>query len=187
MKRPAVLVLDMIADFTTGPMGSEGARKIRPAVRRLLRSARAAKVPVLYGQEAHTPSDPELKLWGPHGMARTPGARTDPMLQPKPAEPVVPKHTYDAFHGTDLDDRLRALGVDAVVLAGVCTEICVQHTAAGAFFRGYRVVVARDGTSALVPEEHERALGFMKKMYGARVTTTADLIRVWSGRKGRRR
>ncbi|MBI3333206.1 MAG: cysteine hydrolase [Candidatus Omnitrophica bacterium] len=187
--RPAVLVLDMIVDFTTGRYGTAAARGIRPAVARLLAGARRMKVPVLYCQEAHTPEDPELRVWGRHGMVGTPGAKTDPALRPKAGEPVIPKHTFGGFYGTDLEDLLRERQADAVVLTGVCTDICIQHTAADAFFRGYRILVPRDGTAALTPEDHERGLRYMARTYGAKITTTDDLIRRWSSspRKARPR
>ncbi len=175
--RPAVLVLDMIVDFTTGRMGSPEARAIRPALKRLIARARRAKVPVIYCQDAHVPEDRELAVWGPHGMFGTPGARTDPALRPQPGEPVIPKHTFGAFHGTDLDEVLKGFRVDTLILTGVATDICVQHTAAEAFFLGYRVWVPRDGTAGLNPEGHERGLRYMAKVYGAKILDASHVSR----------
>lgn len=175
--KPAVLVIDMIVDFTTGKLGSAAARRIRPAISTLLGQARRAGVPVLYCQDAHLPTDSELKVWGPHGMFGTAGARTDPFLKPNATEPVIPKHTFSGFFGTDLDDRLRAQGVDTVILTGVATEVCVWHTAADAFARGYRVMVARDGTAGLTAEAHERGLAYMAKTYGAAVSEVAAIVK----------
>lgn len=175
--KPAVLVLDMITDFTTGRLGTASARAIRPAIGKLLAHARRRKIPVFYCQEAHLPTDPELKVWGKHGIFGTKGARTDSALKAGPGEPVVPKHTFGGFYGTDLDDRLKSAGVDTVILTGVCTDICIQHTAGDAFFRGYRVMVPRDGTAALSAEDHERGLRYMARTYGTRVTDVPSLLR----------
>lgn len=177
MKKPALLVLDMIVDFTTGRYGTASARSIRPAVRRLIDEFRRRRLPVIYCQEAHSPKDPELKVWGRHGMFGTRGARTDPALKPRNGEEVVPKHTFGGFYGTHLDDLLRRHGVETVVLAGVCTDICVQHTAADAFFRGYRVVVPRDATAALKPQDHQRGLSYIARTYGGRVADVAAIVR----------
>ena len=181
--KPAVLVLDMIVDFTTGRLGTPHARAIRPGIGRLLARARAARVPVIYCQEAHVPGDPELRVWGRHGIFGSPGAKTDPALKPKAGESVVPKHTFGGFHGTHLDDLLKERKVDTVVLTGVCTDICVQHTAADAFFRGYRVMVPRDGVAALNPQDHEQGLRYMARTYGAKIT---DITRVISSLRGSR-
>ncbi len=172
----AVLVLDMIVDFTTGRLGTPYSKALRPALRRLLASARAAGIPVIYCQEAHVPGDPELVVWGKHGMFGSPGAKTDPALRPKAGEPIIPKHTFGGFYGTDLDEGLKEKKVDTVILTGVCTDICIQHTAADAFFRGYRVVVPRDGVAALTPQDHERGLQYMARTYGTKITDIAHVI-----------
>lgn len=175
--RPAVLVLDMIVDFTTGRLGTPAARAIRPAMARLLSRARKRKVPVFYCQEAHVPGDPELRVWGKHGMSGTPGARTDAVVKPREAELVLPKHTFDGFFATPLEDLLEEAKVDTLVLTGVCTDICVQHTAASAFFRGYRVLVPSDATAALTSEDHEHGLKYMARTYGAQITDVPSLLR----------
>ena len=178
--RPAILVLDMIVDFTTGRLGTPAARAIRPAIARLLSRARKKRAPVIYCQEAHTPGDPELRVWGRHGMSGTPGARTDAVLRPWKAEPVLPKHAFDGFFATPLEALLKEAKVDTLVLTGVCTDICVQHTAASAFFRGYRVLVPSDATAALTPEDHECGLKYMARTYGAQITDVSKIIRRWS-------
>ncbi len=178
--RPAVLVIDMIVDFTTGKYGSAAARAIRPALVKLLAQARKAQVPVIYCQDAHVPTDPELKVWARHGMFGTVGAQTDRALRHKPGEPMIPKHTFNAFFGTDLDEVLQEKKVDALFLTGVATEICIQQTAAEAFFRGYQVMIPKDATAGLTLQDHERALSYMKKTYGAKITDTPSLIRKFS-------
>jgi len=64
--------------------------------------------------------------------------------------------------------------VDTVVLTGVLTNICIQHTAADAYFRGYRVVVPTDCVNALTPEEQETSLAFMRRMYDAMLTDSGE-------------
>lgn len=185
--RSAILVIDMIVDFTTGKLGSKAARTIRPAIGKLLAQARRAGVPVVYCQDSHLSTDPELKVWGLHGMFGTPGAQTDRTLKPRADEPIIPKHTFSGFFGTDLDEQLRDRLVDTVILTGVATEICVQHTAADAFSRGYRVVVAKDGTAGLTPEAHARGLEYMAKTYGAKISDSTALSQQISKKGARKR
>ncbi len=145
------------------------------------------KLPVIYCQESHLPTDPEITVWGRHGMFGSRGAQTDPALRPKKGEPVIPKHTFGGFYGTQLDEVLKELRVDAVILAGVCTDICVQQTAADAFFRGYRIHVPQDGTAALSAEDHDRGLKYMKRTYGATITDVPSLIKKLSAIKRKTR
>ena len=42
---------------------------------------------------------------------------------------IIEKTTYDAFHDTNLNERLSVLGVDTVVVSGVMTNICCETTA----------------------------------------------------------
>ena len=71
-----------------------------------------------------------------------------PGFEPLPGEPVVGKSVNAAFLGTDLDLRLRRLGVDTVVLFGMTTDMCVSTTARVAANLGYRTLVVGDATAA---------------------------------------
>ena len=170
--KPALLVIDMIVDFTTGRLGSAAARGIVPTVRRTIHAARQAKIPVIYVQDAHRRADPELAVWGPHAMAGSQGAATHPALIPQRGEPVVRKRALSGFFRTPLERLLRARRVDTVVLTGIATEYCVQHMAADAHFRGFRVKVVQDATAGLTPRAKRAALAYMRKTYGAEMLSS---------------
>jgi nicotinamidase-related amidase len=63
---------------------------------------------------------------------------------PLAGETVVAKSVNAAFIGTDLDLRLRRLGVDTLVLFGISTDMCVSTTARVASNLGYRTLVVAD-------------------------------------------
>jgi nicotinamidase-related amidase len=59
----------------------------------------------------------------------------------------VDKRVNSAFHGSpSLDGWLRERGIDAIVLAGIQTNMCVETTARVGGNLGYRVVVPLDAT-----------------------------------------
>jgi len=87
------------------------------------------------------------------------------------------KRRYSAFYATGLDELLRELKIEAVILTGVLTNICIQHTAADAYYRGYKVIVPEDCVDALTNKEQADSLAFMKRMYGAEVTDSDKLIK----------
>jgi nicotinamidase-related amidase len=99
-------------------------------------------------------------------------------LAPVPGERefVSPKRSYGAFDGTDLDERLRALGVEEVVLAGQHTHICVRHSSYGALIRGYEIAVPRDAVCAFEGVDEQEALNYLHSVYGACITTVDQLI-----------
>ncbi|WP_327280682.1 isochorismatase family protein [Streptomyces sp. NBC_01205] len=71
---------------------------------------------------------------------------------------VVVKRTIGAFYGTDLDEQLRELGVDTVVLAGLVTTMGVESTARAAADHGYELEFVADAMSGLAADEHEFAV-----------------------------
>jgi nicotinamidase-related amidase len=180
--KAAVLVIDMINDFVTGKLGSGRARKIVPAVKKLVESARSKGLPIIYVCDSHIPGvDTELSLWGSHAVAGTKGAEIVPELEPRDGDYVLKKRRYSAFFATDLDILLRELDIGRLVLSGLVTDICIQHTAADAFFRGYKVVVVGDCVDAVSEEDNRAALEYMKKVYGAKVEKLGGFLRSLEG------
>ena len=93
---------------------------------------------------------------------------------------IVTKRHWGAFHGTDLDLRLRRRGVRTIVLGGVATNIGVESTARAAYDHGYDVVVVEDATTGRSAEMHAFAFAHVFPRL-ARVATCADLRFAASG------
>jgi nicotinamidase-related amidase len=175
--RTALLVIDMIREFVTGSLGGAHAQAVVPCISRLVEAARRGGSPVVYVTDAHLEGvDHEFDVWGSHAVAGSPEAEMVPELEPEKGEHRLYKRRYSAFYATGLDALLRELKVDTVVLTGVLTNICIQHTAADAFFRGYKVVVPTDCVNALTPGEQETSLAFMKRMYNAMLNDSGEAM-----------
>ncbi len=177
--KKALIIVDMLNDFVrpNGKLYVPKAEEIIPNIKALKQAFKERNLPVIYTNDSHLPGvDAELKLWGEHAVRGTPGAQVVDELKPEEGDFVVTKRRYSAFFGTDLDILLRELGVDEVVLTGVATNVCVLHTAADAFFRGYKVTVVSDGTMAVPAEDQNRWLEYMKTVYGAKVARTTEII-----------
>lgn len=178
----AVIVLDMLNDFVTGEIAAERAQNIIPTLRDdLLPAARENGVRVVYSNDAHRPEDTELEVWGEHAMRGTEGAEVIPELEPAEEDDVFEKRFYDGFRGTGLDEHLRSLGVDRLVMTGLHTNMCVRHTSASAFFNGYDVVVPEDCVDAFSEEDHERGLEYLADVYEADIVTADELVAEWEG------
>lgn len=176
--KAAVIVVDMINDFVTGVFKNYRPKRIIPNIKALLGHAREQRAPVIYATDAHLPGvDPEFHLFGKHAEAGSWGAEIIDELKPEKGDFRVLKRKYSAFQGTDLDQMLRELKVDTVVLTGVVTDICIQHTAADAFFRGYKIIIPKDCVEAADMATQEAALKFMKKVYSPEITTSTELLR----------
>lgn len=175
----ALIVVDMQNDFVD-PKGSlcvAAAQATVPAIRRLRDLAHAHGLPVVYTQDWHRRDDPEFALWGPHAVAGTWGAEIVPDLAPGPSDLVMRKLRYDAFYGTPLDHELRQRQVEAVIVTGTVSNICVLHTAGSAALRWFRIIVPVDATSALTEFDQQATLRQIAFLYRG-ILTRSDGITV---------
>jgi len=180
--KSALVIIDMQRDFLEpggfgAALGNDVARLrgiVRP-LRELLATARKAGLPVIHTREGHRPdmSDappakvergaPALRIGdrGPMGrilIRGEPGHDIIPELAPAVGEPVLDKPGKGAFYQTDLDLMLRNRGVEALIVCGVTTEVCVHTTVREANDRGYRCIVVADCCGSYFPEFHEVGL-----------------------------
>jgi ureidoacrylate peracid hydrolase len=189
MARPALIVVDMQNDFVRAgaPMEVPAARgAIAPGLG-LLSAFRAAGLPVAFTRYVACPDyrhladrlgwvrllEPPVNACVP-GHLRTYADRPAPLdcaevideLAPLPGETVIDKTFFSAFHGTDLDARLRAAGADGVIVAGTLTEMCVEDTARHAVHLGYPTVLVRDAVASNDPVAHAATLRAFAINYG---------------------
>ncbi|KAL8245187.1 hypothetical protein R6Q59_011445 [Mikania micrantha] len=71
-----------------------------------------------------------------------------PELAQREEEIVVEKNTYSGFRGTGLEERLKEMGVEEVIVTVVMTNLCFETTAREAFVRGFRLFFSTDATSS---------------------------------------
>ena len=163
----------------------DGSSKVQDAgavVRRVTDLAAAFRGrgrPVIYTRHLHADDGSDggnlLWWWGSIIRESSEGGRLHPDLAPEEGEPVVRKNTYDAFHGTDLQERLDGLGVRDVVVCGVMTNLCCETSAREAFCRGYRVKFVADATGTAADSMHIATL--INLAYGfCQVVLTEDLL-----------
>lgn len=150
-RKSAVLVVDMQNDFVheKGALRVPAAAATVEPIRALLAKARAAGATVIFTQDWHAPDDPEFRVWPPHCVAGTWGAEIVAELAPQQGEPMVHKTTYDPFYQTDLEEILRARGIEHLVIVGTVANICVLHAAGSAALRGLKLIIPKDCVSAL--------------------------------------
>lgn len=92
-------------------------------------------------------------------------------------EPLIEKHWASAFHKTDLDTQLRALGVESLVITGLTTSGCVRASAVDGLQNNYHVIVAKEAVGDRNPTAHESNLFDLSSKY-ADVMSVANIISV---------
>jgi nicotinamidase/pyrazinamidase len=129
---------------------------------------------VAFTRDRHPPNhcsfQPHGGPWPVHCVDGTEGFEFHPELQPPPGAVVVDKGTsaeednFDGFHGTNLGDVFRGLGIERVFVAGLAAEYCVKATVLGALREGFETWAALDGVAGVdrKPGDVERALVEMR-------------------------
>lgn len=167
----AVLVLDMLKGFLEEgyPLYcGEQARRIIPRIGKLLQQELGKGSKVFFVCDRHAPDDLEFKMFPPHCVSGTEEAEIIPELRDYPGE-VIAKNRYSGFYNTVLDERLKELRPEKLIVCGVCTDICVMYTVADARNRDYEVEVPTDCVASFNDDSHRFALDHMDKVLGAKL------------------
>ncbi len=169
---------DFVADdgkLTTGKEGQRIEKKLTKYTKAFIDNGDF----VVFTIDGHDREDhfhPENNLFPPHNLIGTSGRELFGSLknlydENKQEENIywIDKRHYSAFSGTDLDIRLRERKITELYLTGVCTDICVLHTAIDAYNLGYQLFVYEDAVASFDRIGHEWALRHFKTSLGAEI------------------
>ena len=126
----------------------------------------------------HTEDDiynPEHRMFPAHCISGTSGRELygntgKAVNKVKPEQLIqIEKWRLSSFAGTNLDIKLREREVKDIYLVGVCSDICVLHTAIDAYNLGYNIYIYKDGIASFNPEGHIFALNHFKNTLGATI------------------
>ena len=104
-----------------------------------------------------------------------------PQLTPQADDVVVYKTRFSGFYQTDLDARLRKMGINHLIVTGCTTSICVESTVRDAMFRDYLCVLLADCMSepigyGLPRSNHDASLLAVEVLLGW-VSGSAEFIK----------
>ena len=168
-----VMVIDMERGFTD-PQGAlyagDSVREIIGPIREILKSEGAKGAHFIFTRDWHDPDDKEFQMWPPHCIKGTWETEIDPELAEFARNAIViNKRRYSAFFDTNLDEVLKRIEPDVVIVTGVATDICVMFTTADLRNRDYNVVIPANAVTSFDPEAHAFALKHMEKILGVTV------------------
>jgi nicotinamidase-related amidase len=175
----AVVVVDMQNGFChpDGALYAPGSEAAVEPCARLVERAADAGARVVFTRDVHPPEQfdgnhyyDEFDRWGEHVLEGSWEAALHDDLPVDAAAHVVEKHTYDAFHDTELDGWLDARGVDDLLFCGTLANVCVLHTAGSAGLRDYRPVLVEDAIGAIEDDHKSYALDHAEWLFGERTT-----------------
>jgi ureidoacrylate peracid hydrolase len=198
----AVVVIDMQNAYAS-PGGYldlagfdiEGAGRVIAQTAKVLETARAAGMPVVFFQngwdadyvEAGGPGSPN---WHKSNALKTMRQRPElhgkllarggwdyelvEALEPKPGDIVLPKTRYSGFFNSQLDSILRSRGIRNIVLVGIATNVCVESTLRDGFFLEYFGIMLEDATHQAGPDFVQKATVYNVETFFGWVSTVAD-------------
>ncbi len=189
-EKSALLVVDMQNFFVDG---CEPARSIVPNINRLASGMRARGVPVIWIQmnmadRAGAPS--KFPIYheyfftddrrAAHKGGLTAGSHGHAIvaeLDVRADETVVQKTRFSALiqGSSDLDEVLKRLGVENIVVTGTLTNICCESTARDGMMIGYRAVMVSDANASRTDEDHIAGLISIYQCFGD-VRTTDEVL-----------
>lgn len=182
MQKRALINIDYTEDFvaTNGSLTcGEPGQKLEFKITKLTEEFIANGDYTVFAVDVHEEGDkyhPETKLFPPHNIRDTKGRNLYGSLKNvyelnEGRENVyfMDKKRYSAFAGTDLEIKLRERGITEVHLVGVCTDICVLHTAVDAYNKGFHIVIHEAAVASFNQAGHEWALGHFEHSLGAKV------------------
>lgn len=149
----ALVIVDMQVDYFNDGELERCRDDLVAACNTLVERATAAGAPVI---EVRTEHSPDRSTWALNmheddsGMVieGTPGADPVPGLLTEGTLTVI-KTRDSAFFRTALEDLLTSRGIESIALAGVSTESCIATTAADAYARDLRVILADEATASI--------------------------------------
>lgn len=180
MNKTALLVIDMVRDFTDlqhGKVANAGAAALVPVIRDFVAQARRRGAQIIWVIDAHRPGKPDWELDHVrfHCEDGTLGVELAEGLEPAPEDYVIKKRRYSAFVGTDLELILRDQRIDTLILCGTKTNVCIRATAQDGFEHNYRVIVPRECVATDKPHLHEANLEDIGKYLGRVVSADEAL------------
>lgn len=194
LARSALVLIDVQNDFVSGPSQVDGTAELVPAMARLLAAFRAAHRPIVHivrlyvpgGSDADPPRRAAIESGKQIAAPHTDGAAVPAELLAHPldydsllaggvqhvaaGEVVMFKPRWSAFYRTALEEHLRDLAVNTVVVAGCNLPNCPRATLFDASERDFRAALVTDATSQVTPERLADLA-----LIGVETLTTADV------------
>lgn len=183
-KHTALLVIDYTCDFVADDGAltcGAAAQRIDKNIVSLIEAAESSGACVAVCNDVHEIGDtshPEYHLFPAHNIRGSEGRELYGLTR-QAAEGFCAKHPdravmldktrYNAFFATELHAWLQRHDVQNLVLTGVCTDICILHTAIGGYELNYKLKIHENAVASFNEQAHEFAIAHMAQSLGAQV------------------
>ena len=141
--KEALLIIDVQNDYFPGGTNElHNPYEAEARIRELIDESRKCDRPVIYIQHINPPDD-YFFLEGTHGV------EISERISPEDGDKIIVKHFPNSFLETELDEYLKSLGVDTLIVCGMMTHMCVDTTVRAAMDYGYQVILVADACATM--------------------------------------
>ena len=141
--KEALIIIDVQNDYFPGgscelyrPLEAE--KKIKE----LIDDSRASGRKIIYIQHINPPDDYFF-------IEGTDGVKISDRIKPAEEDKIIIKHYPNSFLETDLNEYLKSIGVEELIICGMMTHMCVDTTVRAAMDYGYSVKVVGDACATM--------------------------------------
>lgn len=135
----ALVIIDVQKDYFEGGR-NELVNAVGAAenIKKLIKEFRKRKEPIIYIQHINTKPDAAFMVDG------TDGIEISELILPQSTDLVIEKHYPNSFLQTSLENNLKDLKIQEIVVCGMMTHMCVDTTVRAAKGLGYGVTLVED-------------------------------------------
>ncbi|CBX91500.1 hypothetical protein IAQ61_010845 [Plenodomus lingam] len=174
VKDSVLIIIDAQDEYIYGPLPAVDYKEVNVAIASLLEKYRKQNGHVIH--IVHNSGTDESPIFKPNGKL----IKEMDGIEAINGETVIEKKHAGSFAETNLQEVLKKIGLNKLVLTGYMAHGCVSSTAREAATLGYDVLVAQDGVGQRDMKEipaaqiKKGALGALDDMFGTLVTS-ADI------------
>lgn len=167
--KTALLVIDFQNEYFTGKLPIPDAALAMQNAQRLIQFADDHNITVIHVQHVSPVGSPIFAL-GQNSVD------IHPDIQPQAHHQLLQKPSVSAFVSTDLDQRLKQLGIEQLIITGLMTHACVTGAARDAVPLGYRVIVVEDACATRSLEQSGKACISYQSLHSVALAALADIF-----------
>lgn len=141
--KEALIIIDVQNDyFKGGSCELYQPEKAESKIMELISESRKLNRPIVYIQHINPPDDYFF-------IEGTYGCEISPRIKPQPEDKVIIKYYPNSFLETELDQYLKSVGAEKLIICGMMTHMCVDTTVRAAMDYGYKVDVVADACATM--------------------------------------
>jgi nicotinamidase-related amidase len=147
-KDAVLMIIDVQKGFDSPSWGRRNNPMAEENISRLLAAWRSTGRPVFHVKHMS-------KLVYSPLRGGQPGNEIKEVVKPEAKEPIIEKSVNSAFIGTNLENLLRARGLETLIITGLTTDHCVSTTTRMAGNMGFNCYVVADATATFERTGHD--------------------------------